>query len=266
MAGIEIYWILMFFISISILGNLSGTAGGSLKVPILMFFGYTTNAVAISIATNPFLSVPTSIINIKRKNIDYKISIFLIIGSFIGTFFGSLLYDFIIMVNLLIYIALFSIFLIFVSIRLLIGNKSNEINNKQVEEVLINFKNCLNAVLIGFCAGFLSTLFGIGGGLLVTPLLVLVYNFKMHKAIGTSIFVINFTSFFGIIENYFLGYYTLDLIFIIVLLGSGISAGSFITSFVFKKAKSKLLKYVFVVIVLTIAVPLLWISYFIPIS
>jgi uncharacterized protein len=42
-------------------------------------------------------------------------------------------------------------------------------------------------VLIGLAAGFFSALFGVGGGVLIVPLLVLVLAFPQRAATGTSL-------------------------------------------------------------------------------
>jgi uncharacterized protein len=51
---------------------------------------------------------------------------------------------------------------------------------------------------IGLGAGFLSALFGVGGGLVVVPLLVLVAGFGSKRATGTSLAAIGVTAFFGV--------------------------------------------------------------------
>ena len=43
---------------------------------------------------------------------------------------------------------------------------------------------------IGLCAGVLSGLFGIGGGVIIVPALVYIMDFSMHRAIGTSLAVL----------------------------------------------------------------------------
>ena len=42
-------------------------------------------------------------------------------------------------------------------------------------------------VLIGAAAGVLAGMFGIGGGLIIVPALVILYGFKQHAAVGTSL-------------------------------------------------------------------------------
>ena len=50
---------------------------------------------------------------------------------------------------------------------------------------------------IGLAGGFFSALFGVGGGIVVVPLLVAVAGFEAKVATGTSLAVIGFTALFG---------------------------------------------------------------------
>ncbi len=45
----------------------------------------------------------------------------------------------------------------------------------------------LGMILIGVVAGVAGGLFGIGGGVIIVPLLVLAFGFTQHKAQGTSL-------------------------------------------------------------------------------
>jgi uncharacterized membrane protein YfcA len=54
---------------------------------------------------------------------------------------------------------------------------------------------------LGLAAGLLSGLFGIGGGLVIVPALVILFGFPPKVAVGTSLFVILFpTGLLGVIE------------------------------------------------------------------
>ena len=51
---------------------------------------------------------------------------------------------------------------------------------------------------IGLVAGFFSALFGVGGGIVVVPLLVLLLGYSTRWAAATSLAAIGFTSLFGV--------------------------------------------------------------------
>ncbi len=48
----------------------------------------------------------------------------------------------------------------------------------------------LSLILIGIIAGVLSGLVGVGGGIIMVPLLVLFFGFNQHQAQGTSLAVL----------------------------------------------------------------------------
>ena len=51
--------------------------------------------------------------------------------------------------------------------------------------------------LIGVLGGFLGGLFGVGGGTIFVPLLMLLKGFDIHRAVGTSFVIIIFTALSG---------------------------------------------------------------------
>ena len=64
-------------------------------------------------------------------------------------------------------------------------------------------------VVVGCGVGFLAGFFGIGGGLLIVPLLVFSYGYsgispsiQTHLAMGTSLFIIIFTSLMGAFQHH----------------------------------------------------------------
>lgn len=59
-------------------------------------------------------------------------------------------------------------------------------NNKRPMSIQI----ILSLILIGILAGILSGLVGVGGGVIMVPLLVLLLGFSQHQAQGTSLAVL----------------------------------------------------------------------------
>jgi len=53
-------------------------------------------------------------------------------------------------------------------------------------------------VLIGLAAGFFSALFGVGGGIIIVPLLLLVTHWDIRSATGTSLAAIGITAAAGV--------------------------------------------------------------------
>ena len=57
-------------------------------------------------------------------------------------------------------------------------------------------------ILLGAFAGFLGALLGVGGGIIVVPLLVLGFNLDTRIAVGTSLLMITFTALSGTYAYY----------------------------------------------------------------
>jgi uncharacterized membrane protein YfcA len=54
-------------------------------------------------------------------------------------------------------------------------------------------------VLIGLVAGFVRALFGVGGGIVIVPLLLLVAGWEMRSATATSLAAIGITATAGVV-------------------------------------------------------------------
>ena len=52
-------------------------------------------------------------------------------------------------------------------------------------------------LLIGLVAGFFAALFGVGGGIVIVPLLILLASFLERRAMATSLAAISFTAVVG---------------------------------------------------------------------
>ncbi|HKI19104.1 MAG TPA: sulfite exporter TauE/SafE family protein [Isosphaeraceae bacterium] len=68
---------------------------------------------------------------------------------------------------------------------------------------MTEFAEVFKMIVLGLAAGVLSGLFGIGGGLVIVPALVLMFGFGIKTAVGTSLFVILLpTGLLGVLEYY----------------------------------------------------------------
>ncbi len=77
---------------------------------------------------------------------------------------------------------------------------------------------------VGLVVGTVSALLGIGGGVLLVPALVLIWECGMHTAVGTSLVVISLCSLAGAIRHYSLDNVNLPLAMAIAV---GAVVGSF---------------------------------------
>jgi uncharacterized protein len=66
---------------------------------------------------------------------------------------------------------------------------------------MTDYLELIKMMALGLAAGVLSGMFGIGGGLVIVPALVVLFGYPMKLAVGTSLFVILFpTGLLGVLE------------------------------------------------------------------
>ncbi len=109
-------------------------------------------------------------------------------------------------------------------------------------------------ILIGFTAGILAGFFGIGGGIIIVPALMLLCKFEPHQAVATSLTALVFpVGLLGVIE-----YYQNDLVSWkgALLLALGLFLGAYIGAWFGLKATPSVLKRAFAVFLLCMSVHL----------
>ena len=67
----------------------------------------------------------------------------------------------------------------------------------------MNMTLLVSLIAIGLLGGLLSGMFGIGGGVIMVPLMVLLLSFSQHQAQGTSLAVLSFPVAFVAAYNYY---------------------------------------------------------------
>lgn len=98
-------------------------------------------------------------------------------------------------------------------------------------------------ILIGLLAGFIGAGFGLGGGIIIVPALVLFMGFSQHQAQGTSLGVLVFpVAFLGAYNYYKTGNVNVKVILIIAL---SFVVGSYLGSKVSLGLSEKLVKKLF---------------------
>jgi len=158
--------------------------------------------VGISLITMVFTALSSTITYAKRKRIDYKAGILLLTGCIPGGLLGSWLNQFFNENQFALY---FGLLIIVVSILSFLGerkpsqktlqNKKSNLRTIHIDGETFRYHISLfPAFVISFMIGILSGLFGIGGGSITVPALMLVFGVPIQIAIATSMFMILFIS------------------------------------------------------------------------
>ncbi|MEA2042920.1 MAG: sulfite exporter TauE/SafE family protein [Bacteroidota bacterium] len=114
----------------------------------------------------------------------------------------------------------------------------------------------LSLLLIGISAGLLSGLMGVGGGIIVVPALVLVLGFSQYQAQGTSLALLSIPVALGGAYNYYQGGY-IEIKYVLVL-GFAFLVGGYLGSVLSLKIPVSILKKIFAVLMIVIAVKILF--------
>lgn len=112
----------------------------------------------------------------------------------------------------------------------------------------------LKLVLIGLVAGLFSALFGVGGGIVIVPLLILVAGFEGRLATGTSLAAIGITALAGTIFYAFEGHVDVGHA---ALVGLPAAAGAVAGTAVQQRTSARALSLAFAALIAAIAVWLL---------
>jgi hypothetical protein len=106
---------------------------------------------------------------------------------------------------------------------------------------------------IGVAAGFFSGLFGVGGGTIIVPLLVLLAGFAAAEATATSLAAIGLTAFFGMIAFGVLGEVNWGYAAVV---GVPAMAGTLVGTVLQQRVSSRLLVGLFSLLLFAIAIRL----------
>ncbi|WP_078555667.1 sulfite exporter TauE/SafE family protein [Bacillus alkalicellulosilyticus] len=234
-------WILLLLVGLlaGTIGSIMGLGGGIIVVPALLLLqskllilsGITPQiAVGTSLFIMIFTGLSATISYIKQKQVDFKNSVFFLCGMIPGVLYGVTLNKTIDVDSFLTY---FGLFIIGISFLFLLPRKNSE--NAQTSAPRVNW---IVAVLISFVVGTFSGLFGIGGGTIMVPAMILLFHFSPHAAVATSMFMIIFTSLVGSISHLMLG--NVHWLYACVLI-PGAWAGGKLGAFINKKLKNKTL-------------------------
>jgi len=191
------------------LGSLVGVGGGIIMVPVLTYMGFSPSQIAsTSLLAVTSTSASSTLEYAKQKRIDYstglKMAIFAIPGSVLGAFLAGL-------ISLESFKLYFAILLILTGIYLLYRNsaRAKTAYDGQADVTVPAKPSSLSYLLMfagTFFSGIISSLFGVGGGIIFVPMMLLIFGMKMFRAAPTSQFIILISSLSGFFTHAFLGH------------------------------------------------------------
>ena len=107
---------------------------------------------------------------------------------------------------------------------------------------------------IGLIAGIVSSMFGVGGGIILVPMFIYLLNFDIHEAVGTSLLIIIPTVLVGAYAHYRLGNVNLTIALIVII---GAVIGAWIGAHITEQMQSVYLEKAFGVLLLIISIKMI---------
>lgn len=227
------------------IGSLVGLGGDLLIIPFLLSLGIPKALISVNVDISMFaMSLIATIIYAKRKQGDFKTSILFAIGIIPGASLGVLINSKITIPTFnLVFISLVG-FLLFVMF----------IKDKLPKIVLPQYTK----PLVGLCIGMISGLFGIGGAILLVPILIVLYGLCCKKAAATTMYLV-FISTIVTVSNYAFRGYT-DFSYAMWMV-PGAMIGSLIGTYFNKKVSHKFVDITFKLILVFIIVKQLFVIF-----
>ncbi|MFB7139274.1 sulfite exporter TauE/SafE family protein [Gottfriedia sp. NPDC056225] len=252
-------------------GSLIGLGGGIIIVPMLLTIDHFLSAfstvpihvaVGTSLITIVFSSLSSTLSYHKQKRIDYKSGILFLIGSVPGSLLGTYINS---LLNTERFTLFFGLFLICISIFLFISSKLNKKSKEVHKGIIRTYTNDEGeaytysyslplAISLSICVGIISGLFGIGGGILLVPMMAFLFGFPPQLAVATSMFVVMFTTLGSSISYITLGEVNF---YYILLLIPGAWFGGKIGAFINQKLKTETIALILRLVVLLYGIKLI---------
>ncbi len=179
-------------IFIGTMSGFFGIGGGMILVPILLVLGFDIkDAIGISIVQMVFSSIFGSYLNHKKGSLIIGEGIFVGLGGFVGGYIGGYVTESIpdaVLQFTFFGLLLFALFRLFYS-----KNHEDDSQTKTLNKGLL--------FTLGVIIGVFSITLGIGGSIILTPVLVGLLHYPLKKAVSAGLFFVAFSSVSGMISR-----------------------------------------------------------------
>lgn len=204
-------------------GSLVGLGGGIIFVPAMLYlydnfasFSWASpqTIVGISLITMVFTGMSSTLAYYKLKRLDVKTGVIFLIGSLPGSIVGAWINTKMDLDSFSLYFGILMLIIFFMMLidrEKLMKDKPLDITDNTRTFVIDNITyqynvNLVPAFILSFAVGLLSGLFGIGGGTISVPAMILFFGIPVQIAIGTSMFMIFFISIISSSTHIVLGH------------------------------------------------------------
>jgi uncharacterized membrane protein YfcA len=255
-------WLLPIFgFLIAIVASLTGIGGGIFIVPVLtLFYEFVpANAVGTSLTCIIFTAIAAALNYARQKRIYWRTGLVIAAVTMPGAYLGAWLTSQLQPRDLGL---IFGFFLLAVGVYIIVDlnnlrrskNQADTLKQKSDSELIRSGKTIAIGAGLSFFGGLASGLLGIGGGLLVVPIMTFAIGMPIHLATATSMFTMIFTSISGVVQHYQASHINFESA---LLLALGAVFGAQVGAYTSKRISSKNLRRVFGIVVIVSGINML---------
>jgi uncharacterized membrane protein YfcA len=250
---------------IGIVAALTGIGGGVFIVPLLtLLFAFSpANAAGTSHTVIVFTALASTLIYSRQKRISYRTGALFAAATTPGGILGVYLTTVMSARTLGLIFGFFMIAFVAIpisidanSIRLKRLSRSGggkvDVNSDKVP--LSSLRKVLLGAILSFFGGIASGLLGIGGGVLIVPILTLVVDLPIHFATATSMFIMAFTSTSEAVQHYFANQTNFEFT---LLLALGTVLGAQLGAYLSKRTSGKNLRRIFSLVIIIVSIQMI---------
>lgn len=206
---------------ISLVFSMFGRGGGSLYTPVLVMLGMD---VRTAISTAMFLNLVTAatamLVFHRQKLVDYRFCAIFVPGTIAGSILGAMVSS---KAPRELLLGIFAVFLYVVGGLLVVFSRKKSYGNVRS----MNMRLLMLVTVFSFGVGFLASLLGVGGGLIIFPFLVLYMRYNPQMAAGANSLIVTVSSLVGLVGHAAFGH--LDVRFLAItaaacVMGSAVGA------------------------------------------
>ncbi len=226
---------------------LGGIGAAIVLVPVLYSLGIPlSQAKPIGLLYNTVSLSGASYLNIRDKRLNFKLGMPIIVFSLVFAPVGAFCSKFIPHTIVLI---IFIVFLIFSATVMWFFKSSEYSENFRQDKPVIQLS------VLGVAVGVISGLLGVGGGGLISPVMILM-GFNPKKVAAITAFTVPFSSFTGFLTYFAMGSINFKILIVVTLFGFlGAYTG---TNLMQKRFKPESVKKILGVILVLLALKMIW--------
>jgi uncharacterized membrane protein YfcA len=202
---------------VGLLSGLLGIGGGFLMTPLLIFIGIPP-AVAVATQSNQLVAASVSgvLAHWRRRNVDFKLGIVMLMGGAIGSIVGVAIFarlkalgqiDLVISLTYVLFLGAVAALMMIDNFNILVLRRHMPVRRKLHEHNALHrlpwrmrfprsrlYISALLPLTIGFVGGLMVAIMGTGGGFILVPAMIYLLGMPIGLVAGTSLFQIIFTT------------------------------------------------------------------------